>query len=110
MFEVWEYGEGDGPRNVYESVSEEDALKAYLERPLFTGKTYREHLKKEGIERLLLCVKNPANKGTRENPNYPSVYTLTFGGERIESSFKGELVDGEIQEDQSTVDDHMEDR
>lgn len=99
LYQVWEYGEGDGPRNTYRAVSEEKALKAYLERRLFNGSTYREYLKQNGIKRLLLCVKNPALKGTRENPNYPAVYTLEFGGDTIESAFEGQLVDGEIREE-----------
>lgn len=96
MFEVWEYGEGDGPRNTYQAVSEERALKAYLERQLVTGRTYREHLQDDGVDRLLLCVKNPALKGTRQNPNYPSVYTIEFESD-IETAFEGKLIDGEIE-------------
>ncbi len=96
IFEVWEYGEGDGPRNTYTAVSEERAMKTYLERQLVTGKTYRHHLQQDGIDRLLLCVKNPALKGTRQNPNYPSVYTLEFEN-NIESAFEGKLVNGEIE-------------
>ncbi len=97
MFEVWEYGEGDGPRNMYEAGSEEKAMKAYLERQLVTGRTYREHLQRDGVDRLLLCVKNPALKGTRQNPNYPSVYTIDFSGADIDAAFEGELVEGELQ-------------
>lgn len=109
MFEVWEYGEGDGPRNMYEAVSEEKAIKAYMERPLVNGKTYRAHLQDQGAERLLICVKDPAKKGTRENPNYPSVYTIDFSQGTVETSFKGTLVDGELQDDdQSTMDEHVE--
>lgn len=95
MFQVWEYGAGDGPRNMYQAVSEEKAMKAYLERQLVTGRTYREYLKQDSVDRLLLCVKNPALKGTRQSPNYPSVYTLDFS-DGVETAFNGELVKGEL--------------
>lgn len=108
LYQVWEYGEGDGPRNTYEAVSEEQAMKAYLDRQLVSGKTYRDHLKADGVDRLLLCVKDPTWTGTPDDPNYPAVYTIDFGSAAVETSFEGTLVDGAIKDpDQSTVDDHI---
>lgn len=109
LYQVWEYGEGDGPRNTYEAVSEEQAMKAYLERQLVSGKSYRAHLKSDGISRLLLCVKDPTWTGTQEDPNYPAVYIIDFSSASVNTSFEGTLVDGEIKDsDQSTVDEHVE--
>lgn len=76
LFEVWEYGEGDSPRNTYQAPSEEQAITAFLDRLLISGKTYRDHLQEQDIDRILVCVKNPAHKGTLQNPNYPSVYDI----------------------------------
>lgn len=75
LYEVWLYGEGDGPRLRYEALSEEHAVRAFLARRLATGVLFRAHLA-ERTDHVHVCVKNPTRTGTRQDPNYPSVVTV----------------------------------
>lgn len=75
-WEVWEYGYGDGGRLRYRAPSEEKAVKAFLDRKVASGKTFRELLKERRREKIIVCVKDPTLEGTQENPNYPSVHSV----------------------------------
>jgi hypothetical protein len=69
-----------------------------MDRTLINGRTYRDHLQEQGIDRLLICVKNPAQQGTRKNPNYPSVHDIHITQTRRTNALKGNRVDGKIQD------------
>lgn len=77
VYETWLYGEGDGPRLRYDAVSEEHAVKTFLDRRLATGVLFRDHLA-DRMARVHVCVKDPARTGTRTKPNYPSVVRVPF--------------------------------
>lgn len=74
LFEVWEYGYGDAARLRFRAVREQDAASAFLDRQVATGLTFRETKRRAGRDKLLVCVKDPSQRGTRQNPNYPSIH------------------------------------
>ncbi|MFB6167203.1 MAG: hypothetical protein ABEJ62_02990 [Candidatus Nanohaloarchaea archaeon] len=80
-----EYGHGDSGRLRFQAPTEQKALKAFLERRVASGKTFRESLEDREREEIKLCVKDPTVEGTREDPNYPSVVTYTLEKQWVES-------------------------
>lgn len=85
LWEVWEYGYGDGGRIRYRAPSADKAVKAFLERRVASGLMFREFLEEKGQEKVKVCVKDPRKEGTRESPNYPSVHTFQLRKEWVES-------------------------
>ncbi|MDY6761845.1 MAG: hypothetical protein SVY41_02250 [Candidatus Nanohaloarchaea archaeon] len=84
-WQVWEYGYGDGARLHYQAPTPEKAVKAFLERRVASGTTFREALEEQGQDEIHICVKDPTVKGTQDNPNYPTVFTYTLRKEWVES-------------------------
>lgn len=74
LWEVWRYGDGDGGRLRFRRPSPYHAVTAFLDRRVATGRTYRGMLQERSIDRVLVCVKDPAASGTRRNPNYPDIH------------------------------------
>ncbi|MCJ7450759.1 MAG: hypothetical protein MUP58_03400 [Candidatus Nanohaloarchaeota archaeon QJJ-9] len=74
-YQVWEYGFGNQGRLNFQAESKEKAVKAFLDRKVASGKSFREVLKQRGKKEIRVCVKDPNKTGTRENPNYPEVHT-----------------------------------
>ncbi|MDY6769010.1 MAG: hypothetical protein ABEI97_05450 [Candidatus Nanohaloarchaea archaeon] len=84
-WQVWEYGYGDGGRMHFHAPTPEKAVKAFLERQVASGKTYRQALEDRGQEAVKVCVKDPSVEGTRQNPNYPDVHTYELQKEWVEA-------------------------
>lgn len=75
-WQVWEYGYGDAGRLHFDAPHEEGAARAFLDRRVASGVTFREALRRRGQDRVLVAVKDPSVTGTRESPNYPSVHAV----------------------------------
>lgn len=93
-YEVWEYGYGHLGRFVYQTSDEKKAVKRYMNRQIVSKKgysSYKEKLIGEDQEEILICVKDPSLKGTKQNPNYPSVYRLKFNRDKEEWKFEQNL-------------------
>lgn len=90
LFEVWEYGYGNLARFRYQAEDHEKAIKKFMIRKVI-GKSgysmFKDNLLEKGRKGIILCVKDPNLKGTRQNPNYPSVYHLKFDKEDEEWKF-----------------------
>ena len=87
LFEIWEYGYGNLSRFRYKAQDEEGAIKKFMNRKVMGKRGYtlfKENLLDKGQERILLCVKDPNLKGTKQDPNYPSIYHLKFNKEKEE--------------------------
>ncbi|MDY6766288.1 MAG: hypothetical protein SVW77_02880 [Candidatus Nanohaloarchaea archaeon] len=77
-WQVWEYGYGDAARLHYHAPTADRAVKAFLDRQVASGQTFRELLRERGQDRIHVCVKDPRVDGTQQDPNYPDVVTVAF--------------------------------
>lgn len=87
LYELWEYGYGNLSRFRYQARDEEKAIGKFMSRKVMGKRgytTFKENLLEKGQDRILLCVKDPNKSGTKEHPNYPSIFHLKFQKENEE--------------------------
>jgi hypothetical protein len=78
-WEAWVYGEGSQGRIQLSAGGEHAAAKRFLNRHVLGAAgymTFSAALEERGVDRVKICVKDPARKGSQEHPNYPTVYTF----------------------------------
>ncbi|MFB6076832.1 MAG: hypothetical protein ABEK12_01730, partial [Candidatus Nanohaloarchaea archaeon] len=73
------YGHGDESRLRFRAPDADGAVKAFLDRRVATGRTFRDAVRQQDRDHILVCVKDPTVTGTHSNPNYPAVHDVLIG-------------------------------